>query len=101
MLLLAITVVMMLAQSTATRAPIIHHHHRQGIPSQSTSATRTPAARVFAWSYIMLATVLPLVALLWAASSAFVTANPALMHLTTQHFAYVLFGYPKTWLAVR
>jgi iron(III) transport system permease protein len=100
MLLLAITALMMLAQSTLLR-------HRSFItitgkafrPNQH--PPRAPRLRaVFAWSYIMLATVLPLIALLWAASSAFVTANLALMHFTTQHFAYVLFDYPKTWLAV-
>ena len=53
-----------------------------------------------AWTYVALATLLPLMALLWAAISAFVTANPKLMRLTGEHFAYVLFSYPKTWLAM-
>lgn len=52
-----------------------------------------------AWLYITFATVLPLLALLWAAGSAFVTADPRLMRFTTQHFHDVLFTYPKTWLA--
>lgn len=52
-----------------------------------------------AWLYVALATVLPLLALLWAASSAFVTADWRLMRFNARHFAYVLFAYPKTWLA--
>ncbi len=56
-------------------------------------------AATLAWLYIALATVLPLLALLWAASSAFVTADWRLMRFSTQHFAYVLLSYPKTWLA--
>ncbi|MBV9782676.1 MAG: iron ABC transporter permease [Acidisphaera sp.] len=65
---------------------------------------RSPAApglrAALAWLYVALATVLPLLALLWAASSAFVTADFRLMRFTAAHFAFVLFGYPKTWLAV-
>ena len=52
-----------------------------------------------AWLYIVLATALPLIALLWAASSAFVTTDPRLVRFTARHFGYVLFDYPKTWLA--
>jgi iron(III) transport system permease protein len=62
---------------------------------------RAPLARaVLAWIYIALATVLPLIALCWAASVHFVTADVRLMRFTLQHFAFVLFTYPKTWLAV-
>jgi iron(III) transport system permease protein len=43
--------------------------------------------------------VLPLIALFWAASMAFVTANLKLMRFTPAHFTFVLFAYPKTWLA--
>jgi iron(III) transport system permease protein len=100
MLLLAITALMMLAQSTLLgRRSFITITGKAFRPNQHPPRARWLRA-VFAWGYIMLATVLPLVALLWAASSAFVTANLALMHFTTQHFAYVLFDYPKTWLAV-
>jgi iron(III) transport system permease protein len=100
MLLLAITALMMLAQSTLLgRRSFITITGKAFRPNQHPPRARRLRAG-FAWSYIMLATVLPLVALLWAASSAFVTANLALMHFTTQHFAYVLFDYPKTWLAV-
>ena len=55
-------------------------------------------AQVFGFPGVIL--VLPLLALLWAASSVFVTANLGLMRFTTQHFAYVLFDYPKQQLAV-
>jgi len=57
------------------------------------------ARAVLAWIYVALATVLPLIALFWAASSTFVTANPKLMRFTLRHFSFVLFTYPKTWLA--
>ncbi len=66
-------------------------------PARTRRAGQLRAA--FAWLYVAFATVLPLLALLWAASSAFVTANWHLMRFTTQHFAYILFAYPKTWLA--
>src|SRR5215469_1480612 len=100
MLLLAITALIMLAQSTllGIRSFITITGKAFRANQHPPRARRLRAA--IAWSYITLATVLPLVALLWAASSAFVTANVALIHLTTQHFAYVLFSYPKTWLAV-
>jgi len=52
------------------------------------------------WSYVVLSTLLPLAALLWAASVAFMTVDFRLMRFTTRHFEYVLFGDPKTWLAV-
>ena len=99
-LLLAITVLMMLAQSILLgRRSFITITGKAFRANQHPPRARRLRAAV-AWSYIMLATVLPLMALLWAASSAFVTANLALMQFTTQHFAYVLFDYPKTWLAV-
>ncbi len=51
------------------------------------------------WLYVSLATILPLTALLWAASVVFVTTDRRLLHFTAQHFRSVLFGYPKTWIA--
>lgn len=66
----------------------------------STRPPRAPYLRAgLAWLYIVLATALPLAALLWAATSTFVTANPWQMRFTSRHFDYVLFSYPKTWLA--
>jgi iron(III) transport system permease protein len=59
------------------------------------------ARAILALTYIALATVLPLAALLWAAISVFVPADLKLMQFTSQHFSFVLFGYPKTWLAAR
>ncbi len=61
---------------------------------------RAPWLRAgFAWLYIALATALPVLALLWAASTEFVTADVRLIHFSMRHFDNVLFGYPKTWLA--
>jgi iron(III) transport system permease protein len=61
------------------------------------TAPRLRAA--LAWLYVAVATVLPLTALLWAASSVFVTADWRLIRFTTEHFRYVLLADPKTWLA--
>jgi iron(III) transport system permease protein len=54
---------------------------------------------MFAWLYIGLAVILPLITLGWAASISFLTIDPKAMEPTLKHFAYVLFAYPKTWLA--
>lgn len=63
---------------------------------------RAPRLRAAAaWLYIAFSTLLPLLALLWAASSRFITADFGRMQFSTEHFSYVLFAYPKTWLAVR
>ena len=51
------------------------------------------------WVYVALATFLPLVALLWAASIAFITVDRHLVRFTAAHFSYVLLSYPKTWEA--
>ncbi|MBV8914871.1 MAG: iron ABC transporter permease, partial [Acetobacteraceae bacterium] len=53
----------------------------------------------FAWGYVFLAVILPVLALLWAALVNFVSADAGLMQFGLQHFRYVLFTYPKTRLA--
>ncbi|MGH7156280.1 MAG: ABC transporter permease [Acetobacteraceae bacterium] len=58
------------------------------------------ARAALGWAYFALSTLLPLIALFWAAIALFVPANFRLMRFTTHHFSFVLFGYPKTWLAV-
>lgn len=68
-------------------------------PAPRSSKARRLRAGI-GWIYVTLATILPLLALLWAASVAFLTSNFKLMHFSTEHFAYILFHYPKTWLAV-
>lgn len=66
-------------------------------------SARTPRARWlragFAMLYVALATLLPLLALIWGASIRFVTADIRLMRFTAQHFVTVLIDYPKTWIA--
>jgi len=52
-----------------------------------------------AWTYIVAAVVLPVATLLWAALVNFITVDPALMRFDLRHFRYVLFEYPKTYLA--
>ncbi len=51
------------------------------------------------WLYFALAVALPVLALAWAASLEFLTIDPRLMRFGLRHFAYILFDYPKTWLA--
>jgi iron(III) transport system permease protein len=54
-----------------------------------------------AWAYVMAAVVLPVGTLVWAALVNFVTIDPRLMAFDLRHFSYVLFEYPKTYLAMR
>ncbi|HEX3350590.1 MAG TPA: ABC transporter permease subunit, partial [Acetobacteraceae bacterium] len=53
-----------------------------------------------AWLYVVLAVALPVATLIWAAFVDFLTVDPALMRFSLQHIRYVLFDYPKTWLAL-
>ncbi|HLI14301.1 MAG TPA: iron ABC transporter permease [Alphaproteobacteria bacterium] len=98
--LLAVTAALTFAQSVLlgrrSFATITGKSFRPHVPGRSKARHLYAAA---AWLYVLLATVLPLLALLWAASIDFVTADPRLMRLTARHFAFVLFQYPKTWLA--
>jgi iron(III) transport system permease protein len=62
---------------------------------------RWPALRAgLAWTYVTLAVILPCLALIWAASIRFVTADPHLMQPTLAHFTFILREYPKTWIAL-
>lgn len=56
---------------------------------------------VLAWAYVGAAVVLPVGTLVWAALVQFITIDPHLMRFDLSHFRYVLFEYPKTWLALR
>lgn len=51
------------------------------------------------WLYVLLAIALPVAGLIWAASISFVTIDLSLMTLSTEHFSYILFEYPKTYRA--
>jgi iron(III) transport system permease protein len=53
----------------------------------------------FAWLYVGAAVVLPVLTLIWAALVNFITIDIKLMQFDARHFAYVLFQYPKTYLA--
>jgi iron(III) transport system permease protein len=55
----------------------------------------------FAWLYVLAAVVLPVATLVWAAFVDFLTVDPRLMHFGLGHIRYVLFEYPKTWLALK
>ena len=99
LLLLAITALLTFAQAAVLgRRSFVTITGKAFRPNQDTPRARRLRAGVV-WFYVALATVLPLIALLWAASSAFITADIRLMRFTSQHFAYVLRDYPKTWLA--
>jgi iron(III) transport system permease protein len=54
-----------------------------------------------AWAYIFLAVFLPVATLIWAALVNFITIDPRLMAFDFKHFHYVLFEYPKTYLALK
>ena len=53
-----------------------------------------------AWAYVAAAVILPVATLLWAALVNFITIDPGLMKFDLRHFHYVLFEYPKTYLAL-
>jgi iron(III) transport system permease protein len=98
-LLLIVAAALMFAQSALlSRRSFVTITGKAYRPALRTSQTPRLRAGV-GWLYVVLATVLPLMALLWAASVLFMTANWKLMRFSAQHFDYVLFSYPKTWLA--
>ncbi len=98
-LLLLISALLILAQAALLRRrSFITITGKAFRPNRQPPRARWLRAAV-AWLYIALATALPLIALLWAASSAFVTTDARLVRFTARHFVYVLFDYPKTWLA--
>jgi iron(III) transport system permease protein len=53
------------------------------------------------WLYVATAVVLPVLTLAWAALVNFLTVDLKLMAFDLRHFRYVLFTYPKTYLAAR
>jgi iron(III) transport system permease protein len=53
-----------------------------------------------AWTYVAAAAILPVSTLIWAALVNFITIDPNLMTFDLRHFRYVLFEYPKTYLAL-
>src|SRR5258708_1513262 len=54
-----------------------------------------------AWTYVATSVVLPVGTLLWAALVNFITIDPKLMAFDFRHFSYILFQYPKTYLAMK
>jgi iron(III) transport system permease protein len=54
-----------------------------------------------AWAYVLAAVILPVATLIWAALVRFITTDPRLMQFGFGHFRYVLFEYPKTYLALK
>ncbi len=54
-----------------------------------------------AWAYVCAAVILPVATLVWAALVQFITIDPSLMTFDLRHFRYVLFEYPKTYLALK
>ncbi|HEV3178662.1 MAG TPA: iron ABC transporter permease [Stellaceae bacterium] len=55
---------------------------------------------LIAWLYVAAAVVLPVATLIWAALVNFITIDVKLMAFDLRHFRYVLFEYPKTYLAM-
>ena len=54
-----------------------------------------------AWGYVFAAVILPVATLIWASLVQFITIDPALMQFDLRHFRYVLFEYPKTYIALK
>jgi iron(III) transport system permease protein len=54
-----------------------------------------------AWAYVAAAVLLPVATIAWAALVNFLTVDPALIAFDFRHIRYILFDYPKTWLALR
>ncbi|HMK68485.1 MAG TPA: ABC transporter permease subunit, partial [Stellaceae bacterium] len=54
----------------------------------------------FAAFYVAVAVALPVATLIWAALVNFITVDLNLMEFSLKHFRYVLFEYPKTYLAM-
>jgi len=54
-----------------------------------------------AWAYVGAAVILPIGTLVWAALVNFITIDPNLMAFDFRHFRYVLFEYPKTYIAMK
>jgi iron(III) transport system permease protein len=59
------------------------------------------ALAAFAWAYVAAAVILPVATLLWASLVNFLTVDLKLMAFDLRHFRYVLFTYPKTYLAAQ
>lgn len=59
------------------------------------------ALAVLAWLYVVASVALPVATLVWAASVDFLTVDWHLMQFSLKHFRYVLFQYPKTYLAMQ
>ncbi len=59
------------------------------------------ALAAFAWIYVVAAVILPVATLLWASLVNFITVDLKLMAFDLRHFRYVLFTYPKTYLAAQ
>ena len=59
-----------------------------------------PLLAALAWAYVAVSVVLPIATLIWAALVNFITIDPHLMAFDLRHFRYVLFQYPKTYLAL-
>jgi iron(III) transport system permease protein len=101
LMLLAVAVTLIVAQAALLgRRSFVTITGKTSRPApQLPQAPRLRAA--VAWVYVTVATALPLLTLLWAASCRFITADFGRMQFSAEHFSYVLFAYPKTWLAVR
>jgi iron(III) transport system permease protein len=100
LLLLAITALLVAAQHA-----ILSRRSFVTMTGKTARAARVPlgrarwAAAALAWAYVVLAVVLPVGTLCWAALVNFVSVDAGLMQFGLQHVRYVLFTYPKTALA--
>lgn len=102
LLLLAVTAILV-----ALQAAVLNRRSFVTVTGKAFRPRRVAVGRVrhllaaFVWLYVAAAVVLPVLTLAWAAFVNFLTIDLKLMAFDLRHFHYVLFTYPKTYLAAR
>ena len=102
LLLLAVTTLLVWAQATLLKRRSFVTVTGKAFRPRIVAAGRSRhALAAFAWVYVAAAVILPVATLLWASLVNFITVDPKLMAFDLRHFRYVLFTYPKTYLAAQ
>jgi iron(III) transport system permease protein len=102
LLLLAVTALLLWAQAALLeRRSFVTVTGKAFRPRIVSVGRARHALAAFAWMYVAAAVILPVATLLWASLVNFLTVDPKLMAFDLRHFRYVLFTYPKTYLAAQ
>ena len=102
LLLLAVTALLVWVQATVLdRRSFVTVTGKAFRPRVVSVGHARYALAAFAWVYVMAAVILPVATLLWASLVNFLTVDARLMAFDLRHFRYVLFTYPKTYLAAQ